>query len=279
MPSGIKRETWRPQPTSSWAPSQNDSFRPTAGESSTSTSGRYSPTPPSGPSSGNYRTQASSTYRPDEERDTRGRDRHHDRDEERGRHGRDAGWGSRKDDDRRGNGRRSPADDDRGGDVGRYRDPSSSRDAQSKRGYGRDYNEGLRVEDLRKGTFRTKAQIERDKRGHATPSQAHRDHRQGGSYGGGQGDRSWSAWKDRVDEVDRRQRPDDRGLPPPRRDNGFTRGSASPRKARSPSGSSSYRYDRGQGEGERGGGSVRGRRTSPDYGDRMERKRSPSQDS
>ncbi|ORX40725.1 hypothetical protein BD324DRAFT_647642 [Kockovaella imperatae] len=29
-PAGFKRETWRPQPTSSWTPRQTDSFRPEA---------------------------------------------------------------------------------------------------------------------------------------------------------------------------------------------------------------------------------------------------------
>lgn len=273
MTPAFKRESWRPhaQPTSSWAPGRADTFRPAQDGPSSGSSSRQSP-PPAGPSNYNSRPHAASTYRPAQDRDASdrtppSRPRYNDREDTRrdGPSEGDRGWASRN------------GPDSRRGDAGRLNHANDPRERAGqhephKGGYGRDYNEALRSDDIKKGTFRTKAQIQADLREQQRGQRQNRSpppESPAGRPGGASkftlndnevrsADRSGSTWNGRGDARDRGSnlgRPV-RDVSPPR---GRLRSRSPIRQRNEP---------------------ARGRRASPDYGnDRSDRRRSPSRDS
>lgn len=277
MPNGLKRETWRPQPTSSWTPgTRNDSYNRQQHDSpsASGSSSNFRFSPPSGPSRAQYSPPSgpSSSFRPDSDRNHRSRD-----------DGEDERWRSRLDDEDRRDTR--PGAADRGGPRDRSHLGNKAPEGP-KMGYGRDHiDPGTRAEDRKKGTFRTRAQIEADNRrsglapnAHVVPP-PHNSHQGNGSAR--REDRSWSAWRQKVDEGDRRLSGGamDRATGPER----FRHGSpGSGRRDLSPTSETRGR------DGRRGSISSsqrevpRGRRPSPDYAtgqDGRKRSRSPSRDS
>jgi len=280
--SGWKRETWRPQPTSSWTPGQPSNGRAQQiTPASAAGPSRHTPPPSAYPGSSDSRApeQSSSTYRSGERDDRRDRDDRDDRVRvdrsyrpdrgvrpDRPDRNRDRNMGGRIDDSERRwsawKNRVEPVRDDdrrRGGDTNGERSWSAWKDK---------VDNGDR-EDLR--------QRRRDDRDDRRP----RDRKGDRDKDDG---RSWSAWKDKVWDDDRRRddgrrKEDDRRREPERNDRreGGIRSDTyrPPPRTPSPSGSGSRvppprREDRSPPSG---GPDLRrspdyavgGRRASPDY--------------
>jgi hypothetical protein len=273
MPNGLKRETWRPQPTSSWTPSaRNDSYNRQQHDSpsASGSSSNFRFSPPSGPSRAQYSPPSgpSSSLRTEGDRSHRSRD---DGDNDRRR-------GRLDEEDRRDI---RPGAGDRGGHRDRFR-PGDKAPEGPKMGYGRDHiDPSTRAEDRKKGTFRTRAQIEADNRRNGLAPNAHvvpPSHRhQSGNGSARKDDRSWSAWRQKVDEGDRRL-------------SGGAMDRAGGRDRFRQGSPGSSRRDLSPESESRGGGggslsssqreAPRGRRPSPDYATGQGgRKRSPSRDS